>query len=342
MLWTESLFSFLPIKKEVAWQQILVRIGFLIVLWLTGLLTHAIDGMLMVYLLNVNVYLSLFGTSFIILFGSYYVQRTQKDVVQNFRPMLKLDDLHFQRFFQRLKRFSYSILPILFIAICYVVLGGPDQFREILIEGFKLHAIWSLSVTIFGILLAATAIWMFVSIWLTIFLISRQPLNVKLSSETVARFRELSMFALFFSLFYFLGVSIGNIPFLTSTPTLSLQDIIISPYLFFIVVGIIGIIFPFHNIHATLLKMKQQELSKIMDESQQLLHQLDAALNEPPSKQLNNQTITIMARLLSLQVREKHVRAAQEWPIDTSFLSKLIVLGLIPIVSRLVVMMILS
>ena len=33
---------------------------------------------------------------------------------------------------------------------------------------------------------------------------------------------------------------------------------------------------------------------------------------------------------------EKKAKAAQEWPIDISFLSKLIMLGLIPILSRLI------
>lgn len=342
MLWTEKLFSFLPIKEDIAWQQLLVRFGFLFVLWFSGLLAHAIDGLVLAFAADLNAYLNLFGTFFIILFGSYFVQRTQRDVVQNFRPMLKLDDHQFNEFFQRLKRYSYSFLPCFFIAIGLVTFFAFNQIQETFTGAFKLHIFWNLSITFFGTLLAATAIWMFVSIWLTIFLISRQPLNVKLSSETVARFRELSLFALSFSLFYFLGVSIGNISFLASAPTLSLLDIIISPYLIFIVIGIISVLFPFYTIHLTLLGIKRQELSKISEESEQLLIRLDTTLVEQPSIQISNQTIAIMARLFSLQMKEKHVVAAQEWPVDISFLSKLLVLGLIPIISRLVAMVILS
>jgi hypothetical protein len=342
MLWTELLFSYFPIDKQLFWQQMLARFFLLFALWLSGLLAHALDGLITVYISELNVYLS-FGTLFMILFGSHYVQRTLSKIIQNFRPMLKLDDLQFQKFSERLKRISYSFLPCLFIAIGFGVwAGAPNQLQQALTEGFKLHVVWNLSVNFFGWLLGATVIWMFVSIWLTIFLISQQPLNVKLSPETIMRFRELSMFALWFSLFYFLGVSIGNIPFLASAPALSLLEIVVSPYLFFIAIGIVGILFPFHNIHMALLKMKKQELSKISEESEQLLQQLDEILAKQPSRQFSEQTIAIMARLFSLQIKESHVKAAQEWPINISFLSKLMILGLIPIISRIVAMLIIS
>ena len=76
-------------------------------------------------------------------------------------------------------------------------------------------------------------------------------------------------------LFYFLGVSIGNISFLAGAQALSLLDIMVSPLLLFIAIGIVCIIFPFYNIHMALLKMKKQELSKISEESEKLLQQLD-------------------------------------------------------------------
>jgi len=253
--------------------------------------------------------------------------------------MLKLDASQYQKLSERLERVSYSFLPCFLIAIGFAVLtGAPNQFQQALAEGYELHVVWNLFADSFSTLLVATAIWMFASIWLTIFLISGQPLSVKLSPETIIRFRELSMFALWFSLFYFLGVSIGNISFLASASALSLTEIAVSPYLLFIAIGIVGILFPFYNIHMALLKMKKQELSKISEESERLLQQLDEAL----AKQVSDQTITIMARLFSLQIKERHVKAAQEWPIDMSFLSKLMVLGLIPIISRILAILIIS
>ncbi len=349
MLWIESLFSYFPIDKKVFWQQMLARFGFLFALWLSGLLVYALDGLMTVYVSELNVYLSMFGTFFLILFGSYYVPQILAKGIQDFRPMLKLDDLQFQKFSERLERYTYSFIPCLLIAVGFGVLIGPHQLQQTLTEGFTLHAVWTLAITIFGWLLGATVIWMFASIWLTIFLVSRRPLNVKLSPETIMRFRELSMLAFWFSLVYFLGVSIGNIPFLVEATAMSILDIVVSPYLFFIVIGIIGILLPFYNIHTALLKLKKQELSRIERESEKLLQQLDKVLAIQPTRQNSDQTITtvaqttaITARLFSLQAKERHVKAAQEWPIDISFLSKLIGLCLIPIASRIVAMLIIS
>jgi hypothetical protein len=339
MLWTEFLFSYFPIDKKVFSQQMLARFCFLFLLWLSGLLAYTLDGLTTIYLLEPNFYILHFGMFFLILIGSYYVQRTLSNVIQSFRPMLKLDASQYQKLSERLERVSYSFLPCFLIAIGFAVLtGAPNQFQQALAEGYELHVVWNLFADSFSTLLVATAIWMFASIWLTIFLISGQPLSVKLSPETIIRFRELSMFALWFSLFYFLGVSIGNISFLASASALSLTEIAVSPYLLFIAIGIVGILFPFYNIHMALLKMKKQELSKISEESERLLQQLDEAL----AKQVSDQTITIMARLFSLQIKERHVKAAQEWPIDMSFLSKLMVLGLIPIISRIMAILIIS
>jgi hypothetical protein len=344
MLWTELLFSYFPIDTKVLWQQMLARVFFLFAIWLSGLLVYALDGLIIDYALNMNVYLAVFGTSFIILFGAYMVQHKLSNAIQDFRPMLKLDNTEFQKFSKRLERFFYSFLPCLLIAIALGAFTGvPGQFQQALAEGFKLHIAWNLLFNSFSLLLTATAIWMFASIWITIFLISRQPLNVKLSSETIARFRELSVLALWFSLFYFIGVSIGNLTFFASAQALSLTEILLSPYLFFIAVGVFGILFPFYNIHIVLLKMKKQELSKISEESQQLLKQLDETLAKQSTKQNVDPNVSIMHyRLFSLQVKERHVRAAQEWPIDLSFLSKLLALVLIPIISRIVFMLITS
>jgi hypothetical protein len=335
MLWTELLFSYFPIDKKVFWQQMLARFCLLFSVWLTGFLAYTLDGLMIFYITNLSIYLGIFGTSFIVLLGSYIVPRELSNLIQNFRPMLKLDDTLFQKFSERLERYSYSFLSCLVIAICFFLLGASNEFQQALAEGFRLHVVWNLSFSFFAGLLVATGIWMFVSVWITIFLISRQPLNVELSPETIEKFRALSMLALQFSLFYFLAVSIGNVTFLAGAPALSFFEIVVSPYIFFIAIGIIGILLPFYNIHRTLLKLKKQELLKIKEESEQLLRQLDEVLAKQPAKQISDQTITIIARLFSLQIKGRHVKAAQEWPIDVSFLSKLIGLVLIPIVSRI-------
>jgi len=215
MLWTELLFSYFPIDEKVFWQQMLARFVFLFGIWLSGLLVYSLDGLMIEYVLDMSIYLGYFATSFIILFGSYIVQQKLSNIIQDFRPMLKLDNIEFQKFSNRLNRFFYSFYPCIIVGIILGVFTGvPTQFQLAFNEGFSLHVAWSMFFNSFGVLLTATAIWMFVSIWITIFMISRQPLNVKLSSETIAKFRELSVLALWFSLFYFIGISISNLSLL--------------------------------------------------------------------------------------------------------------------------------
>ena len=342
MLWTELLFSYFPIDEKVFWQQMLARFVFLFGIWLSGLLVYSLDGLMIEYVLDMSIYLGYFATSFIILFGSYIVQQKLSNIIQDFHPILKLNNIEFQKFSNRLERFFYSFYPCIIIAVALGVLTGvPTQFQEALVEGFNLHIAWSMLFNSFGLLLTATAIWMFVSIWITIFLISRQPLNVKLSSETIARFRELSVLALWFSLFYFIGVSISNFTFITSGQAFSVTEILLSPYLFFIAIGVFGVLFPFYNIHLALVKMKKQELSKISEKSKNLLEQLDLELIHQSNLQEIEPSVSIMHhRLFNLQVKERYVKEAQEWPIDLDFLSKLVVLVLIPILSRIIFMLI--
>jgi len=212
--------------------------------------------------------------------------------------------------------------------------GGLSELQTVLFGG--LHAIWNLVVVFFLNLLMATGIWIGVSIWLTIFLISQQPLQVKPSPNTIEEFRGLTMLALWFSLFYFLAVSIGIVMSLARQPAVSLLDILVSPLLVFIAIGVIIVLSPFYNIHKALLLLKKRELLKIEEEFEQLQLQLDGALAKPLS-QSSDQITAIMGRLSSLQIKERRIKSAQEWPIDISFLSKLLGIVLVPAIMRLLI-----
>lgn len=346
MLWTELLINVFPIDRELLWQQMLARFCLLFLVWLTGLVAYTLDGLMASYIFRLQIYPILFVMGLIVLFGSYMIQRTLSNLIRNIRPILKLDSLRFKKFHETVKGYSYNFLPCLLLAIGLVIFasGAPNEFQQGLLEGFKLHVIWNLSFSFFIYLLTATGIWMFISIWLTIFLISQQPLDVKLSPEVIEKFRDLSITALWVSLGYFLGlsISIGLTTFSGADPVLSLFEIIVSPSLIFIAVGVIWILLPFYNIHKALIKLKRQELLKIKEESEQLVQQLDEILIKQPASQLSHQTLTIMAHLFSLHFKEKHVRTAKEWPIDISFLSKLAGLVLIPIIGRIAAMLIIS
>jgi len=182
-------------------------------------------------------------------------------------------------------------------------------------------------------LLTATGVWIGVSIWLTIFLISKQPLQVKPSPSTIEEFRGLTMLALWFSLFYFLAISIGIVVPLARQPAMSLFEIFFSPLLAFIAIGVVVVVSPFYNIHKALLSLKRRELLKIEEEFEQLQLQLDGVLAEPVSHS-SDQITVIMGRLSSLQIKERRIKLAQEWPIDIGFLSKLLGLVLVPAIAR--------
>ena len=333
MLWTEWVFSIFPVYRKNFRGQLVVRFIFLFMIWLTGFVFYSINGMAAVYLFEPNIYFSIFGMFFLILVGSFYVQNTLQKILSNFRSVLKLEDKEYDIFSIRVKRIAFSILPCVVVGfVLAFVTNAVPIVQNIFAQRIDLVGLWNLVFDSFASLMSGTAIWMFASIWLTIFLISRQPLNVKLSEETLVGFRELSMFALWFGLFYFVGVSIANISFFANFQSFSLYEIVVSPYLLFVIFGVIGILFPFLNIHNALLKIKKKELDDISNETESLLKVLDAAAE----KKETEQTISVFARLFSLQLKEKKVKEAQEWPIDVSFLSKLIIIGFIPIFSRII------
>lgn len=333
MSWIELLFSQLPIEREKLGKQILVRLAFLLLIWFTGLIAYALDGMITEYVSNVQIYTMLFGSGLIVLFGSYMFQRSLGDIVLSFRSLLKLDESSFKKFSGRVERYSYSFVPCILIALplTFFFSVGLSELQAALFGGIR--AIWDLLFVFFLNLLTATGLWIGVSIWLTIFLISQQPLQVKPSPNIIEEFRGLTMLALWFSFFYFLAVSIGIVMSLARQPAVSLLDIFISPLLVFIVIGVIVVLSPFYNIHKALLLLKKRELLKIEEEFEQLQLQLDGALAKPVS-QSSDQITAIMGRISSLQIKERRIKSAQEWPIDISFLSKLLGLVLVPAIIR--------
>lgn len=338
-VWTELLFSLFPFNKTKFWQQLAARFIFLLLIWILGLIFYSIDDLTYDYLLNINQYVLNFGMLLLILMGSYHVQKTTNKIIQDFKPLLKMDISQYQNFSLRLKGYVYSFIPCVLIALIFAFLGGAfTYYQGAFADGIRLHLLWNLIFDSFSTLLVGTIIWLFFSIWLTIFLISRQELNVKLTEQTIAKFRELSMFALWFGLYYFIGVSVGNISFIANIQALTLSELVVSQYLVFVLIGIVGILLPFYNIHLTMLKLKNEEIAKISKESNSLL----ATLDEELLNESSNKVVFVLAQLFSLQLKEKQAKTGQEWPIDISFLSKLIMIGLIPILSRLIASFLIS
>lgn len=349
MIWIERFFNLLPISRKFK-VQILARLSFLFAVWLTGLAAFALDGQAVQYTSNL-LWIPLFGSYLLILMGTFVIQNSLSDTILSVRPLLNMDDSKFKTLLRRIEWYSFSVIPYLLLTLFLFARPlsgeGVTIISRMLFEARAL-GVWSVCFAVFSNLLSATGIWICVSIWLTTYLISRQPIQVELSSETIKKFRGLTVLGLQFAAIYFLGVSFGVI-FPLSQPIHSLLDVIMSPILPFTVIGLIGVLIPFYNIHRTLLSLKKKELSRIQSEFERLETTLDGILTKPDD-QLSDQpngahahsleTLmtagVITLRIFNLQSRERRLKAVQEWPIDLGFISKLLGLGLAPVAAKIV------
>jgi hypothetical protein len=331
MLWPEKLFSFLPIDKKKLGQQMLARFLLLFLIWLIGLVSYSFHGLQTTFLSNQYIYQNLLGTSFLILFGSWWVQKSLDEIVPKSRQMLNLNEAQFLKLSEKITRYSFSIIPSILITLVFFLFSDSflGQLQNLATGWHQSYIIWDFFVGGFTSFLVGTAYWMFASIWLTIFLISRQPLNIELSSTTHLKFRNLTVLALVFSIFYFIAISLN---LFTSPLSIAL---LFSPLTLYYAIGIIGILLPFYNIHLTLLKLKKQHLIKIEEELESLSQQMDTLVEGQISEKSRDQIIAMIARLSSLQIKERRIKTAYEWPINVGFLSKIAGLVLLPILGRL-------
>jgi len=315
----------------------IVRFSLLLLIWLSGLLVYGVDGLAGDYLSNSQLLSILFVNCPIILFGTYMTQHALPEAISSFKELVDLDDDSFRKLSDRIEKISFSFIPCLVIGIVYTLLLTDVSLdvQRTLVEGVTLHSLWGLFFVSFNNILTSTGFWLGFSIWLTVFQISRQPLKVELSMGLIEKFRGLSMLNFWFSLFYFLAVSISFAVSVIGAPAVSLTEVLFSPLLVFIVIGVACVIIPFYNIHRALIGLKKRELSEIEVEYERLRIELDEASRRVEGVEVG--AFATMSRLFSLQIRERRLREAPEWPIDMGFVSKLASVVLIPAVVRIAV-----
>lgn len=342
LLWTERVldlwaYKVLRIEKRVEtsnWWWALGRVSFLFVVWLSGLILHALDGLMFPYVLDFHPYALLFGVSFIIFIGSSALRGTLEWFFPWVRPILNLNDSQFERFRNRIERFASSFFPVLGFSLGLVFCLPTnifEEFKEAFISGTTLSEAWTLGFTLFIILIVATGIWIILSNWLPIFLMSRQPLKLELSREISKKFRPLARWVMWFSLYYFIAVGLGvaqlNAPI----------EIVIIYYFLFTLFGAVSTVIPFYDIHKILIRLKNQELQKINDESEKLANELNNMLTSCPTENCRGQATIITARLLSLQFKEKSIRELEEWPVSIGFFQTLGSFIVMPIIIKIVI-----
>ena len=178
-IWLEKIFQGLPVDYDDSKKQIVIRILFLEAIWFTGLLSYIIDGLGDQYLNNTGLFFGFVGTGLITLYGSYMVQRSLPEIIQELRPLLDLEDTKFEDLFNKILKITFNFTIVLLLGILFsaFISSIPDLIRMIQVEGTKIHLVWGILFNFFMYLLNASGVWLGISIWLSVLLISRQPIK---------------------------------------------------------------------------------------------------------------------------------------------------------------------
>ena len=236
MLWTEKLFQLIPIGKEsgsfasfiavrliraVCLTSVFVLIG-VPVFAFVGFENSASQLLLYAGLMAPLYFLSLLFLMFIV---SGWFDKKWAWFFGWSSGILKLNEMEFGRFRDRIEKFVTSFFGCLIITVVFIVIGMIPSFEVILKEiGPVLNPtllIVSLAFTnIFMMLLLGTLIWIVASMWIAFYVTLRKPLNLRLSPHTDEEFRPLAMWSLkvlfitfvlvaILAVFYSLGVLVS-------------------------------------------------------------------------------------------------------------------------------------
>lgn len=327
MIWLEALFKRLPFQYDNLRSQVLARILFLAGIWLSGLVIYSVEGLSTQYISNFGLFFGIFASSLLPLYGTYMVQKALPSAINDVEPLLDMGESEFTELSKRITGYAYSFKPVAVIGLILMALiSNARVLISDLSVGISLKLIWDILLEFFFFLLSGTGIWLGLSIWLSVLIISRQPFN-HLYTDVGTKFRGLAMLILWFTAFYFIAISLGVATSLLGSSAVSLLDLLFSPFSLFLILGFLWVLFPFISIHQTLSQIKQANLDEINKEYQALISRLD-------EKSSSDESITVIKELLSLQVRERMVSNMEEWPINIGFVTKLLTLVLIPAIVR--------
>jgi len=350
MLWTERIIELFPIWKErgnfASFLAVrLVRsLCFSSIFWLTGIFVYLFAGLTgpatLTGLVELFVYVSAVG--FLIFAASGWFQTRWNWFFEWSHSILKLSEAEFSKFHDRMERFNNSFFPCLTIVLVWlIVLGIPDFSYMLQLFGPTALWIWLISVNFFLALFYGTGIWIIISMWITFYVTFRQPLNLKLSPRTNEEFKPLALWSL--------KVLFLSFVFVTLTVVFWLSGIFVSTWgsallmgilIFIMTIGVLAFLLPFYNIHRVLIKLKKLELQEIEEEFNKLIQDLTLTASKNPAFHSEERTTQIMSSLVSLQVlqiRERRAKEADEWPIDTTILSILAGIVLIPILAQIII-----
>jgi hypothetical protein len=355
MLWTERLFQLIPIGKERG-----SFASFLTVCLIRALCVTFIFGLVAVpFWLGAGITINAFYVaiaslvallySLALLFLVFVVSGWFHNKWDWFfgwsKSILKLSETEFDKFRERREKLINSFYACLAIAFFFVIFGMIPSMRIAMEELAPMMLrptvmlVYLISTNSIFMLLLGTLIWIIVSMWITLYVTLRQPLNLRLSPHTDEEFRPLAIWGLkvlfiafvlvaIFAVAYSLGILIspsGDVGFLELSA-------------FIVILGVIAFLLPFYHVHRVLVKLKKQELLEIEGKHDRIIQDLTGARStQTPDTEAH--MMYLMDSIINLEVlhiRERRAKDADDWPINTTILSAMAGLVLIPIVVNII------
>jgi hypothetical protein len=346
MLWTERLFQLIPIGKEhgsfasFLTVRLIRALCFTLIFFLLGFVAVLISP-------NKTVSqdprgLVSYGYFFMSTFLAFIVSGWFRNKWDWFfgwsRHILKLSDTEFGKFRDRMERFNNSFLACLIIFLPFFIWFLIYSVPLFIEDWGAIVMVYLAFVNFFMILCFATLIWIIVSMWITFYVTLRQPLNLKLSPHTDEEFRPLAIWGLKVLFIIFVLVAVIVVFYNLGT--------IISPgggpgfaasMMSLVILGVLAFLLPFYNVHRVLVKLKKQELHEIEEEHDRIIQDLTSTTSmQVPDSEAHMMYLKGIFSLEALHKRERRAKDADEWPIDTTILSAVAGLVLIPIVVNIV------
>jgi len=357
MLWTERFFQSIPIGKErgsfasFLAVRLIRSVCFVFVLTLTGVPVFLISGYPPGYrplgydvrgISSIAPFGYFFAVLFVVLVVSGWFHNKWDWFFGWSSHIVKLSETEFGKFRDKMEKFVNSSVACLIIAlILFVIVVIPSVPFFLDVFGSTAFFVWMLCLNFLMMLLLGTLIWIIVSMWITFYVTLRQPLNLELSHRTNEEFQPLAIWGLkvlfvtfvlvaIFVVFYNLGILFSPGGFAG----------FVGGLIFFVILGVVAFLLPFYNVHRVLMKLKKRELLEIEGESDKLMQDLAQTTIKNHALRSEERITQIMNSLVSLQVlqiREKRTKEADEWPIDTTILSILAAIVLVPVLSQIII-----
>ncbi len=347
-LWTERLFQLIPIGKEhrgfasLLWVRLIRSLCLTVVyffisvpVWLLiGITTHAYDALTLTGILYV----------FVVLFLTFVVSGWFHNKWDWFfdwsSHILKMSETEFDKFRDKREKFVKSSSACLIIALIMYVTGMPAFLESM----NKQVGPFLLRPTVFLIYLAVsnffmflsmgTIIWIIVSMWITFYITFRQPLNLKLSPRTDEQFRPLAVWSL--KVLFVTFVLVAVVVVFTNLGVIQMVGgfaSYVGSLIFLVTLGVLAFLLPFYSVHRVLVKLKKQELLEIEEEHDRIIQDLAGTGSTQYS---DRDAINSIIRLEVLHMRERRAKDADDWPIDTTILSAMAGLVLVPILVNII------